>query len=431
MTRTKHIISEDNKLETFFIGSKNFNIGYDAGLLGKEKQLSRDIAVHNSDYGAGDAAHRSRGGHKGIDVFAERGEPVVSPVTGTVTKVTTQDSGAGGKTVTVEKDGISYYHAHLDRIFVKAGQTIKAGHLIGTVGNTGSARGTHPHVHFSMYYSDKGYDAGSINPWKYIKDAAYVITKSDNNLKLVQRKLKKAGFDLGDEMEQGVNGPMTQNALNKLRKTYSKTQTIDSSAAGISSNVFNTIKNILKTAIVSKILMPKRGLDTKQDADLDKLDKPAETIDFSTSSATVNPDMAAKIVMVFLKNKGLSTSQAAGIAGNMQIESRFNPKAVGDSGTSFGIVQWHGVNGDNLKAWCTKNGYKWDSLDGQLEFLWWELKNHQSKTLSALKTQTNPRDAAYLFAKMFERPAHIGNNRADAAEKIYDEYTKRIIKKIA
>jgi hypothetical protein len=70
-------------------------------------------------------------------------------------------------------------------------------------------------------------------------------------------------------------------------------------------------------------------------------------------------------------------------------------------------------------------------LNGQLEFLWWELKNHQAKTMAAMKAQSNPRDAAYVFAKMFERPAHIGNNRADAAEEIYNNFTKSIIKKIA
>ena len=421
--KLKHLLNEFEsgqslgQLETFFIGSKNFNVGYDAGLVGKTKQLTRDTAVHNSDYGAGDAAHKSRGGHKGIDVFAEKGEPVVAPVTGTIISITTQDSGAGGRTVTIQKGGINYYHAHLDRIFVKAGQTIKAGQLIGTVGNTGSARGTHPHVHFSMYYSDQGYNKGSIDPWPFIKDAAYIITQSDNDLKTIQRKLEKAGFDLGDEIEQGVNGPMTQNALEKLNKTYSKRQQKDD----LPIHILKFIKNILTAAVTKNVLTPKTDKTKSDDVKFDTL----------SSSGSVNKSNAAKLVMTFLKNKGLSTSQAAGIAGNMQIESGFNPKAVGDSGTSFGIVQWHGENGDNLKKWCEKNGYKWDSMQGQLEFLWWELKHHQAKTLSAMRTQSNPRDAAYVFAKMFERPAHIGNNRADAAEEIYDNYTESVIKKIA
>lgn len=38
---------------------------------------------------------------------------------------------------------------------------------------------------------------------------------------------------------------------------------------------------------------------------------------------------------------GFNRSQAAGIMGNIQNESGFNPEAIGDQGTSFGLVQWH------------------------------------------------------------------------------------------
>lgn len=42
-----------------------------------------------------------------------------------------------------------------------------------------------------------------------------------------------------------------------------------------------------------------------------------------------------------LTGAGFSMAQAAGIMGNAQNESGFNPEAVGDGGTSFGLVQWH------------------------------------------------------------------------------------------
>ena len=157
MIKLKNILIEDdgNLLQTFPIGSKNFNVGYDAATMGvKGRELTRDKAVHNSDYGGGDAAHQSRGGHRGIDIFAPKGEPVVAPVTGTVIKVSKQDVGAGGKSVTIEKDGYSFYHAHLDQVYVDAGQQVNSGQLIGVVGDTGNASVTHPHVHFSIYKSD-------------------------------------------------------------------------------------------------------------------------------------------------------------------------------------------------------------------------------------------------------------------------------------
>jgi hypothetical protein len=45
--------------------------------------------------------------------------------------------------------------------------------------------------------------------------------------------------------------------------------------------------------------------------------------------------------------------------------------------------------------------------------------------------QTNPRDAAEIFAKYFERPANISIKRMDNAENYYNEYTKNAADKIA
>jgi len=42
-----------------------------------------------------------------------------------------------------------------------------------------------------------------------------------------------------------------------------------------------------------------------------------------------------------LTGAGFTMTEAAGIMGNIQNESGFNPEAVGDGGTSFGLVQWH------------------------------------------------------------------------------------------
>ena len=49
--------------------------------------------------------------------------------------------------------GYWYYSAHLDQIApgLKQGDSIQAGALIGTVGNTGNAINTFPHIHFSVY----------------------------------------------------------------------------------------------------------------------------------------------------------------------------------------------------------------------------------------------------------------------------------------
>ena len=91
--------------------------------------------------------------HRGIDMFAERGAPVLAPVDGTVT------FGRGSKGGLVAwLDGeanMRYYFAHMDeRNFTVAGW-VEAGTVIGWVGNTGNARGTDPHLHYSIQVSGR------------------------------------------------------------------------------------------------------------------------------------------------------------------------------------------------------------------------------------------------------------------------------------
>jgi len=125
----------------------------------------------------------------------------------------------------------------------------------------------------------------------------------------------------------------------------------------------------------------------------------------------------------FFINKGLSPEQAAGIAGNLKAESAFNTKALGDSGTSFGLAQWHLGRWDNLKKWCKENGYDPESASGQLEFLWHELNTSEKRALTKLKQTTSASDAAYAFAKYFERPATVDPIRIKNADDIYNKIT--------
>ena len=90
--------------------------------------------------------------HQGVDLFAARGTSVISATGGRVWKV--GDDSLGGQVVTVLGDGPAfYYYAHLDTFAegLAAGQRIRRGARLGTVGNTGNARTTPPHLHFGVY----------------------------------------------------------------------------------------------------------------------------------------------------------------------------------------------------------------------------------------------------------------------------------------
>lgn len=127
----------------------------------------------------------------------------------------------------------------------------------------------------------------------------------------------------------------------------------------------------------------------------------------------------AQQTIAFFMSKGLTRAQAAGIAGNLLYESGFNPNAVGDGGTSFGIAQWHNGRGTAMKQWTSSHGYATNSFKGQLEYLWYELNHGESYALGKLRATGNAYDAGMAFCRYFERPAYINPARGEAAQRFY------------
>ena len=115
----------------------------------------------------GDPRDAGRREHEGVDIFARRGTPVVSATDGVVARV--NEGGLGGRVVWVWNPdrGLRLYYAHLDEQLVATGARVKAGDVLGTVGNTGNARTTTPHLHFGIY--ERG--TGAIDPYWFIAPA--------------------------------------------------------------------------------------------------------------------------------------------------------------------------------------------------------------------------------------------------------------------
>ena len=102
--------------------------------------------------------------HKGIDIFARRGTPVVSPVTGIVVGIG-QDR-LGGNVVRVLGPGRQvHYFAHLDDFGpIERRQLVRPGQVLGYVGTTGNARGTPPHLHYGIHAR-----GGALNPFPLLR----------------------------------------------------------------------------------------------------------------------------------------------------------------------------------------------------------------------------------------------------------------------
>ena len=85
--------------------------------------------------------------HRGVDIKAPQGAPIHAAAAGTV--VFSGRASSYGRTVKIAHlNGLSTVYAHNSANFVKAGDTVKAGTVIGTVGHTG--RATTNHLHFEV-----------------------------------------------------------------------------------------------------------------------------------------------------------------------------------------------------------------------------------------------------------------------------------------
>ena len=137
------------------------------------------------DYGA----PRPQGRHEGIDILAPRHAYALAAEAGRVRFYT--GSGRAGCMLYLDgKSGTTYYYIHLNNDLgagndnrggckvgvtfpkgLKTGQRVKAGQLIGFVGDSGDANGIHPHLHFEVH----PHGGGSTNPYPYLLAAQRML----------------------------------------------------------------------------------------------------------------------------------------------------------------------------------------------------------------------------------------------------------------
>lgn len=133
-----------------------------------------------------------------------------------------------------------------------------------------------------------------------------------------------------------------------------------------------------------------------------------------------------KIYKYLTGTMGLNCAAACGVLSNLEAESAFNPAASGDSGTSYGICQWHNERWTNLKKYCNATGYNWQTLEGQLHYLEYELTLSYPGVLSRLRNASNSSDgayqAAYDWCYYYEIPANkdsVAKSRGTRAQNYY------------
>ncbi len=93
--------------------------------------------------------------HTGIDLAAAQGTPVRAAAAGVVRRAAFQKS-YGNYLRVLHTGGDETLYAHMQYLFVRPGQTVRQGELLGTVGRTGDATG--PHLHFELLHGGKRHD---------------------------------------------------------------------------------------------------------------------------------------------------------------------------------------------------------------------------------------------------------------------------------
>lgn len=133
--------------------------------------IADDLGLHEASHapvsprvtsGFGERRDPFTGGvrtHDGVDLAAPTGTPIAAPVDGVV-RFAGARGGYGNVVILDHGDGTESRYAHCDRLDVRAGDVVRAGDTIGTVGSTG--RSTGPHLHVELRDSGRAVDPGTL-----------------------------------------------------------------------------------------------------------------------------------------------------------------------------------------------------------------------------------------------------------------------------
>ena len=127
-------------------------------------------ASFSNDFNEGRSGGRL---HAGNDIFGERGAPLVAVDDG---QLRSGRDPLGGNIVNLyATDGTRYYYAHLDAftdgtatlLEPPAPRMVRAGEIVGFLGNTGNAANTPSHVHFEVHPGN----GSAVNPFPQLQSA--------------------------------------------------------------------------------------------------------------------------------------------------------------------------------------------------------------------------------------------------------------------
>jgi hypothetical protein len=182
----------------------------------------------------------------------------------------------------------------------------------------------------------------------------------------------------------------------------------------ISGWVEKSVEELVKNKVTEAINELKRNLG---------LESPSKIGDPSAYGAGMkggfSPTGIQKDMYEYLLSKGLDDNQALGIMANIHRESGFRLDAVGDSGSSFGLFQWHAGRRDRMIAAVPDWRTNWK---GQIDYALTE-RGEPAPEFIATKF-SSPQESADWWMRRWERPAEY--IQKDKGPRVHREYLNSI-----
>ncbi len=151
-------------------------------------------------------------------------------------------------------------------------------------------------------------------------------------------------------------------------------------------------------------------------------------IKISLSDITEESTTEERILAIanYAVSHGFSLETAAGVAGNIAVETRYNPSSISDSGDYYGLVQWNnlkagGYRWREIRDWLKENGYEWDSFEGQVKAIFSGIRNgkfaYDDYSWDEFKSLKDVEQAAEMFCVYYE----VCPGGSDGRTKWYDK----------
>ena len=130
----------------------------------------------------------------------------------------------------------------------------------------------------------------------------------------------------------------------------------------------------------------------------------------------------AKDAFAFFTQNDWTAAQSAGLVANIEAESDFNSRAVGDGGSAFGLCQWHPDRQRNFQQRFGKS-IRDSSFSEQLQFVNFELRQGTEQGAGRLLSETQTAQASgEIVCSHYERPedpdGHVRQHRGQRAEEL-------------